>query len=67
MTALGLPAVSEHIDGSWYRLADWFEAGLITCCCFQIFHPETTDVYDKKNMPRAVYCIHALRYASLLI
>ncbi|XP_071370167.1 ras GTPase-activating-like protein IQGAP3 [Centroberyx affinis] len=26
-----------------------------------IFHPETTDIYDKKNMPRAVYCIHALR------
>ncbi|XP_037532593.1 LOW QUALITY PROTEIN: ras GTPase-activating-like protein IQGAP3 [Nematolebias whitei] len=25
-----------------------------------IFHPETTDVYDKKNMPRAVYCLHAL-------
>ncbi|XP_067456357.1 ras GTPase-activating-like protein IQGAP3 isoform X1 [Thunnus thynnus] len=25
-----------------------------------IFQPETTDVYDKKNMPRAVYCIHAL-------
>ncbi|XP_069463247.1 ras GTPase-activating-like protein IQGAP3 isoform X1 [Ambystoma mexicanum] len=25
-----------------------------------IFHPETTDLYDKKNMPRAVYCIHAL-------
>uniref|UniRef100_A0A672FPA2 Calponin-homology (CH) domain-containing protein n=1 Tax=Salarias fasciatus TaxID=181472 RepID=A0A672FPA2_SALFA len=25
-----------------------------------IFHPETTDVYDKKNMPRAIYCIHAL-------
>ncbi|KAM4568064.1 ras GTPase-activating-like protein IQGAP3 [Fundulus diaphanus] len=25
-----------------------------------IFHPETTDVYDRKNMPRAVYCIHAL-------
>uniref|UniRef100_A0A8C6YTL1 IQ motif containing GTPase activating protein 3 n=1 Tax=Nothoprocta perdicaria TaxID=30464 RepID=A0A8C6YTL1_NOTPE len=25
-----------------------------------IFHPETTDVYDKKNMPRVVYCIHAL-------
>uniref|UniRef100_A0A8D3DKF4 IQ motif containing GTPase activating protein 3 n=1 Tax=Scophthalmus maximus TaxID=52904 RepID=A0A8D3DKF4_SCOMX len=25
-----------------------------------IFYPETTDVYDKKNMPRAVYCIHAL-------
>ncbi|XP_074539959.1 ras GTPase-activating-like protein IQGAP3 [Halichoeres trimaculatus] len=25
-----------------------------------IFHPETTDIYDKKNMPRTVYCIHAL-------
>uniref|UniRef100_A0A673CS83 IQ motif containing GTPase activating protein 3 n=1 Tax=Sphaeramia orbicularis TaxID=375764 RepID=A0A673CS83_9TELE len=25
-----------------------------------IFHPETTDIYDKKNMPRAIYCIHAL-------
>ncbi|XP_078527152.1 ras GTPase-activating-like protein IQGAP3 isoform X1 [Lissotriton helveticus] len=25
-----------------------------------LFQPETTDIYDKKNMPRAVYCIHAL-------
>ncbi|KAF6731923.1 Ras GTPase-activating-like protein IQGAP1 [Oryzias melastigma] len=25
-----------------------------------IFYPETTDVYDKKNMPKTVYCIHAL-------
>ncbi|XP_028297790.1 ras GTPase-activating-like protein IQGAP3 isoform X2 [Gouania willdenowi] len=25
-----------------------------------IFHPETTDVYDKKNMPRVIYCLHAL-------
>ncbi|XP_071435663.1 ras GTPase-activating-like protein IQGAP3 isoform X1 [Pithys albifrons albifrons] len=25
-----------------------------------IFYPETTDIYDKKNMPRVVYCIHAL-------
>ncbi|XP_065336041.1 ras GTPase-activating-like protein IQGAP1 isoform X2 [Cloeon dipterum] len=24
------------------------------------FFPETTDVYDKKNMPRVIYCIHAL-------
>lgn len=30
----------------------------------QIFHPETTDIYDKKNMPRVVYCIHALRCAE---
>ncbi|XP_011692559.1 PREDICTED: ras GTPase-activating-like protein IQGAP1 isoform X1 [Wasmannia auropunctata] len=25
-----------------------------------IFLPETTDIYDKKNMPRLIYCIHAL-------
>nr|XP_014346442.1 PREDICTED: ras GTPase-activating-like protein IQGAP3 [Latimeria chalumnae] len=25
-----------------------------------IFYPETTDIYDKKNMPRVVYCVHAL-------
>uniref|UniRef100_A0A8C2YLA3 IQ motif containing GTPase activating protein 3 n=1 Tax=Chinchilla lanigera TaxID=34839 RepID=A0A8C2YLA3_CHILA len=24
------------------------------------FFPETTDIYDKKNMPRVIYCIHAL-------
>ena len=22
--------------------------------------PETTDIYDKKNMPKAVFCVHAL-------
>ncbi|XP_032089812.1 ras GTPase-activating-like protein IQGAP3 isoform X1 [Thamnophis elegans] len=27
-----------------------------------IFHPETTDIYEKKNMPRVVYCIHALSF-----
>ncbi|XP_041369796.1 ras GTPase-activating-like protein IQGAP1 isoform X2 [Gigantopelta aegis] len=26
----------------------------------RIFYPETTDIYDRKNMPRAVYCVHAL-------
>uniref|UniRef100_A0A8B9J881 IQ motif containing GTPase activating protein 1 n=1 Tax=Astyanax mexicanus TaxID=7994 RepID=A0A8B9J881_ASTMX len=26
----------------------------------QIFYPETTDIYDRKNMPRCIYCIHAL-------
>lgn len=31
--------------------------------CFQIFYPETTDIYDRKNMPRCIYCIHALRYS----
>ncbi|NWU68261.1 IQGA2 protein, partial [Pterocles burchelli] len=26
----------------------------------KIFYPETTDVYDRKNVPRMIYCIHAL-------
>lgn len=26
----------------------------------KIFYPETTDVYDRKNMPKTVYCVHAL-------
>ncbi|KAH0628012.1 hypothetical protein JD844_008660 [Phrynosoma platyrhinos] len=26
----------------------------------KIFYPETTDVYDRKNIPRTIYCIHAL-------
>lgn len=25
-----------------------------------VFYPEVTDIYDKKNMPKAIYCIHAL-------
>ena len=29
----------------------------------QIFYPITTDLYDRKNMPRVIYCIHALRLA----
>lgn len=33
-----------------------------TAFSFQIFYPETTDVYDRKNMPKVIYCIHALRY-----
>ena len=24
------------------------------------YFPETVDVYDNKNMPKAVYCVHAL-------
>jgi len=27
----------------------------------KIFYPTTTDLYDRKNMPRVIYCIHALR------
>lgn len=27
---------------------------------FQVFYPEIVDIYDKKNMPKAIYCLHAL-------
>uniref|UniRef100_A0A671MXL5 Ras GTPase-activating-like protein IQGAP3 n=1 Tax=Sinocyclocheilus anshuiensis TaxID=1608454 RepID=A0A671MXL5_9TELE len=45
----------RHTDNINHWRSAMMEVGLPT-----IFHPETTDVYDKKNMPRAVYCIHAL-------
>ena len=28
----------------------------------EIFQPETTDVYDAKNTPRVIYCLHALSF-----
>ncbi|KAM3873707.1 ras GTPase-activating-like protein IQGAP3 [Diretmus argenteus] len=45
----------RHTDNINHWRSAMTEVGLPT-----IFHPETTDVYDKKNMPRAIYCIHAL-------
>ncbi|XP_069669169.1 ras GTPase-activating-like protein IQGAP1 isoform X2 [Periplaneta americana] len=45
----------RHTDNINYWLKSLEEISLpIT------FHPETTDVYDKKNMPRVIYCLHAL-------
>lgn len=35
-----------------------------SCSPLQTFFPETTDIYDKKNMPRVVYCLHALRWGA---
>ena len=32
----------------------------------QSFIFELTDLYEKKNLPKAIYCIHALRYTSIL-
>jgi hypothetical protein len=32
------------------------------CLALQIFIFETTDLYDKKNIPKVIYCIHALSY-----
>lgn len=65
MTVLGLPTVSEDRNQTLtlIRWLVWMWNDMF-CSLFvflKIFHPETTDIYDKKNMPRAVYCIHALR------
>nr|KAI8756299.1 ras GTPase-activating-like protein IQGAP1 isoform X2 [Biomphalaria glabrata] len=45
----------RHTDNINHWLRAMEEIGLPT-----IFYPETTDIYDRKNMPRAVYCVHAL-------
>ncbi|KAG9345332.1 hypothetical protein JZ751_009878 [Albula glossodonta] len=45
----------RHTDNINHWRNAMVEVGLPT-----IFQPETTDIYDKKNMPRTVYCIHAL-------
>lgn len=31
----------------------------------QIFWFELTDLYEKKNIPKVIYCIHALRYSRI--
>ncbi|CAG5135114.1 unnamed protein product, partial [Candidula unifasciata] len=45
----------RHTDNINHWLKAMEETGLPS-----IFYPETTDIYDRKNMPRAVYCVHAL-------
>ncbi|CAL1534100.1 unnamed protein product, partial [Lymnaea stagnalis] len=45
----------RHTDNINHWLKAMEEIGLPS-----IFYPETTDIYDRKNMPRAVYCVHAL-------
>ncbi|XP_059176256.1 ras GTPase-activating-like protein IQGAP1 [Physella acuta] len=45
----------RHTDNINHWLRAMEEIGLPS-----IFYPETTDIYDRKNMPRAVYCVHAL-------
>ncbi|XP_032684173.1 ras GTPase-activating-like protein IQGAP1 isoform X1 [Odontomachus brunneus] len=51
------------IVGLQFRHTDNINHFLRCLKCMQlplIFQPETTDIYDKKNMPRVIYCIHAL-------
>lgn len=45
----------RHTDNIMYLIRAMEKIGLPT-----VFYPETTDIYDMKNMPRAIYCIHAL-------
>ncbi|XP_065059905.1 ras GTPase-activating-like protein IQGAP1 isoform X2 [Rhopilema esculentum] len=45
----------KHTDNINYLLRGMEKIGLP-----KVFYPETTDIYDMKNMPRAIYCIHAL-------
>eukprot|EP00123_Amoebidium_parasiticum_P015328 comp22903_c0_seq1/m.36223 comp22903_c0_seq1/g.36223 ORF comp22903_c0_seq1/g.36223 comp22903_c0_seq1/m.36223 type:complete len:1356 (-) comp22903_c0_seq1:111-4178(-) len=47
----------RHTDNinHWFKAME--EVGLPT-----VFIPTTTDLYDKKNLPRVIYCIHALSH-----
>lgn len=45
----------RHTD----NIVQWRRA-MVSVGLPEIFMPETTDVYDKKNMPKAVFCLHAL-------
>uniref|UniRef100_A0AAY4BEY4 Uncharacterized protein n=1 Tax=Denticeps clupeoides TaxID=299321 RepID=A0AAY4BEY4_9TELE len=45
----------RHTDNTVQWLRSMESVGLP-----KIFYPETTDVYDRKNMPKVIYCIHAL-------
>lgn len=58
------PTLGHHLPH--HGLPRWHLYLSCLLSCWQIFHPETTDIYDKKNMPRVVYCIHALRWVSLV-
>jgi len=45
----------KHTDNINHFIQAIRHIGLPEC-----FLPETTDIYDRKNMPRAIFCIHAL-------
>lgn len=45
----------RHTDNINYFMNSCGKVGLP-----KVFFPETTDIYDRKNMPKLIYCIHAL-------
>jgi Ras GTPase-activating-like protein IQGAP1 len=55
--------VKFHETGLHFRHTDninYFLQALRYVGLPDVFLPETTDVYDRKNMPRVIFCIHAL-------
>jgi Ras GTPase-activating-like protein IQGAP2/3 len=40
----------------------FFLAALRKLALPQVFYFETIDLYEKKNIPKVIYCIHALGY-----
>lgn len=62
------PTFGTVFFGGWLLFGGvwWWHLVALTAALslWQLFHPETTDIYDKKNMPRVVYCIHALRWVQ---
>jgi Ras GTPase-activating-like protein IQGAP1 len=52
-----------HAKGLHFKHTDnfnWWLRTLEHVGLPKIFYPITTDLYDRKNMPRVIYCIHAL-------
>ncbi|ESN91702.1 hypothetical protein HELRODRAFT_108462 [Helobdella robusta] len=45
----------RHTDNINHWIKSMKEIGLP-----ENFYPETTDIYDRKNIPRLIYCLHAL-------
>jgi Ras GTPase-activating-like protein IQGAP1 len=56
-----------HAKGLHFKHTDnfnWWLRTLEHVGLPKIFYPITTDLYDRKNMPRVIYCIHAVRFAK---
>ncbi|XP_065195539.1 ras GTPase-activating-like protein IQGAP1 isoform X2 [Sycon ciliatum] len=45
----------KHTDNINYWLTGIKKVGLPA-----VFYPTTTDIYDRKNIPKTIYCLHAL-------
>lgn len=44
---------------------NFFLRAIRQVCLPRLFHFELTDLYDRKNMPRVIYCLHALSHFLL--